>query len=518
MKNLNFVSYILSLLLLSSFLFISCDDEGTIVDTSPLLAEPAALSISTGMTGSIAVSGGQTPYSIQVGPDTTFCTATIATIGLVTVTPRAAGSTSITVQDASDPVRTVTIPITVSIGHGNINVGWTINSQASNLLCPQVNSSQVRITIDGYSPVLRTCGDGAYMFTSITAGNHTFTAELLDPSNNVLSTVNQSIYVVANQDLMLSINFNAPLIIGSLNFAWTIDGLSASTGCSSANSTSVRLTVGNLSPMIEPCSNGQLTMNNIPSGTYTMVADLLDAGNTILSQRVESVTIVTNQTANVNLDFHTGPIVGSATINWTVNGGTNCPVGGNVSITVTGPSAGNYNVGCSAGTYQIQNLGPGTYTFDLVLTDPAQPGQQATVSAQNVNVVAYNDASISLDISCLFCGGTPSTGNADISVTCTGPACGLTGTLRFILKDCGVGTPAQSTGTYTGITLTAGTPNSHTFSNVLAGGRCVQVYLDVDNSGTLNTGDAYMSLGEANVVIIGGQTATVNLQLDAVSP
>ncbi|MBI3193904.1 MAG: hypothetical protein HYZ34_05455 [Ignavibacteriae bacterium] len=517
MKKILLLSYSVFLLLASSLIFISCEDDIPI-DTTPLLAEPAALSISTGMVGSVAVSGGQTPYSIQVGPDTTFCTATIATIGVLTVTPKAAGTTSITVQDASDPVRTVTIPVTISIGHGDINVAWTINSQAPNLLCPQVNSSQARITVDGYSPVLRTCGDGAYTLSDITAGNHTFTAELLDPSNNVLSTINQSIYVAANQNLMLPINFNAPLIIGSLHFAWTIDGQVASTGCSSANSTSVRLTVGNLSPMIEPCSNGQLTMNNIPSGTYTMVADLLDAGNTLLSQRVESITILTNQTANVNLDFITGPMVGSATINWTVNGGANCPTGGNISITANGPSAGNYNVSCSAGTYQIPNLGPGTYSFDLVLTDPAQPGQQATISAQNVNIIAYNDANISLDISCLFCGGTPTTGNAVIDVTCTGPACGLTGTLRFILKDCGVGTPAQSTGTYTGVTLSAGTPNSHTFSNALAGGRCVQVYLDVNNNGILDTGDAFMSQIEQNVVVLGGQTVTRTVQLDAVSP
>ncbi|MBI3189943.1 MAG: hypothetical protein HYZ33_04780, partial [Ignavibacteriales bacterium] len=185
MKKLLLLSCSLFLIVASSIVFISCDDSGPVEDTTPLLAEPAALNVSTGTTGAVAVSGGQTPYSIQVGPDTTFCTATIATIGVLTVNPKAAGSTFVTIQDASDPVRTVAIPITVSIGYGNVNVAWSINGQSANLMCAQVNSVQMRVTIDGYAPVLRSCGDGAYTLTGITAGNHTMTAVLLDPSSNV---------------------------------------------------------------------------------------------------------------------------------------------------------------------------------------------------------------------------------------------------------------------------------------------------------------------------------------------
>ncbi|GEM_PF-3440689 len=506
------------LLLFSSLLIISCnnDDAGPADTQSPLLAEPSALSVSTGTTGLVAVSGGVTPYTLLTAPDASIATASVATIGVVTVTPVDAGVTIMTVQDNSSPARTIEIPITVTIGHGTVGFAWTVNGQAPNVLCGQVNSTQVRVTVSGYSPILNPCGLASFNIDTITAGDHTITAELLSPSLTVLATVTQNIYVAAEVLTPVSVNFSAPLIIGSFHPTWTINSQPSGTGCQ--NATSVRIALGNLAPIIEPCSNGQFTLNLIPAGTYTMVADLLDASNTVLSHITQNVTININQTTNLPLNFTIGPIAGSATINWTVNGGQNCVTNGNVNIVATGPSNGGYNSACGAYSYDINNLAPGTYTFDLTLTDPAHVGQQATAQIANVTITDQNHSTVSADLNCLFCGGSSSTGFVNVNVSCVGAACGLTGTLYFIIKDCGITTAYLNNENEPGVSLTGGTPVSHTVSTVLSGSRCVVAYLDVDNNGILSAGDAVASIPEQSIIVYGGQTTNVDITLDSVSP
>ncbi len=504
-------------LLFSTMLIISCnnDDAGPSDVQSPLVAEPSTLTVSTGTTGLVAVSGGVTPYTILNAPDASIATATAATIGVVTVTPVSAGATTITVQDNSSPVKTIDIPITVIIGHGTVAVAWTVNGQEPYAMCGQVNSNQVRVTIAGYSPVLNPCGLANFNIDSITAGDHSITAELLSPSSVVLATITQNVYVAADESTPLTLNFTAPLIIGSFHPTWTINSQPSGTGCQ--NATSVRISLGNLFSRIEPCSNGQLTITTIPAGTYLMVADLLDASNTILSHLAQNVTIQISQTTPLALNFTTGAIAGSATINWTVNGGQNCVTNGNVSITATGPSNGNFNSACGAYGYDIQNLGPGTYTFDLVLTDPSHVGQQATAQIQNVTISDHQHSTFSADLNCLFCGGTSSAGFVKVNVSCGGAACGLTGTLYVIVKDCGSSNTLNNENE-PGSTLTGGSPISHTVSNVLSGARCVLVYLDVDSNGIISAGDAVSVIAEQNIFVYGGQTTNVDVTLDSVSP
>ncbi|TAK52496.1 MAG: hypothetical protein EPO24_15195 [Bacteroidetes bacterium] len=512
-----FTVTLVALILISCSIFsISCNDDEVPIDTTPLVSEPPALSVATGTTGLAAVSGGVTPYSIQIAPDSTIAIASIQTIGILDVTPVAAGSTSVTVQDNSDPPRMVTIPITVTIGYGNVTFGWTINGQSPGIQCPQVNSSQVRVTIDGYSPVTRPCNESAFTIETITAGNHTITAELLNPSSTVLSTITQSIFVEANETVLITGNFTAPLIIGSVNISWTINGQPAGSGC--LNAISVRAALGALTPITEPCSSGELLLTAIPAGTYSLASDLLDAGNTVLDNIIRNVTIVANQTTYVNLNFTTGAIAGSATVHWTVNGGPNCTPNGDIRIVATGPSPSEITTTCDAYSHQFTNLGPGTYSFEIFLTDASYPGQQSSALLENVSVVDNANTSVSQNLNCLFCTGTDSAGWVQVDVTCGGAACGLTGTLYVIIKDCGTGNVPLNTESVPGATLSAGTPLSHTVSDVFSGGRCVVVFLDVDGNGQISTGDAISSLGETYVLVSGGQTATVDIMLDSVSP
>ncbi len=517
MKKTVAVVYGILIIIISSFLLLSCEEDTGPADVqTPLLIEPASVAVTTGSTGLAAVSGGMTPYSIQTAPNPAVARATITTFGVLTITPVASGSTFVTVRDSDDPARTADVPITVTTGFGAVSVIWSINNQAPTYLCEQVASTLVRVTVDGYAPVTGPCGSGSITLDTVTAGNHFVTAELLNASNVVLSTITDSIFVAATYTTNVPAAFHAPLIIGALQAHWTINGQPAGAGCGSG--VSVRAQLNSRLPSSEPCSRGQLTMLDIPAGNYTLVTDLLDDNNTSLSHGVMSVTIVANQITTVNLNFTTGPIAGNANINWTVNNGQNCPQNGQIKIEVTGPTTKTVNTNCSALTSHITGLGPGTYTFDITLTDPDFPGMQATAQAQNVTVTANSTTVVSRNIECLFCSGSDSTGWIQATVSCGGAACGLTGTLYVVIKDCGTNTAWQNTDTILGTTLSAGTPVSHTVTNVYAGGRCVMVFLDVDGNGQISTGDAISSIPETSTVVLGGQTATVNITLDTVSP
>ena len=517
MKKSPAVTIGIFLFILSSLFMASCNNNDTPAEAqTSLSAEPSALTVSTGTTGLAAISGGSTPYSIKTAPNSTVATATITSYGVLTVTPVNSGSTSISIQDGSSPARTVNIPITITIGHGGFTFDWTINGDSPTLLCAQVNSQLISVTVNGYAPVTNPCGGGTISMDTVTAGTHTVVAQLLNPSSSVLSTVTETVYVAANQVTTVHANFNATLIIGTFHAAWTINNQPSGSGCE--NATSVRAVLGDFTPVVELCSTGHITMNYVPAGTYAFVADLLDANNTSLSHIAQNVTIGTSQTTNTSMNFTIGPIAGSATINWTINGGENCVTNGNMNIAIHGPSTVSFNTNCSTYSDLIPSLGPGTYTFDLTLTDPAHTGQQATAEVQNVTVSNNANTVVPVDVPCLFCGGTSSTGWVQAHVSCGGAACGLSGTLYVIIQDCGTGTVPLNADTLLGATLTAGTPIDNIVSNVLTGGRCVIVFLDVDGDGRISTGDAISSLGEQNVIIYGGQTSTVNVTLDSVSP
>jgi len=94
-----------------------------------------------------------------------------------------------------------------------------------------------------------------------------------------------------------------------------------------------------------------------------------------------------------------------------VNGGQFCPRDasqnptGTVTINVSGgptsvsPSPSS---GCDTYRLQIPSLAPGTYTFDLVLSD-TQHSETAVSQAAGVNVVAGADAAIAVNFTCSFC-------------------------------------------------------------------------------------------------------------------
>ncbi|MBA4386189.1 MAG: hypothetical protein C0410_15755, partial [Anaerolinea sp.] len=89
--------------------------QGTVTrSTLPLTANPSSITVQVGQNAQAQISGGTLPYEIQNPPNASIATASIGGTSTLIVNGTFAGSTSVTVRDNSSPVRTVTVPITVT--------------------------------------------------------------------------------------------------------------------------------------------------------------------------------------------------------------------------------------------------------------------------------------------------------------------------------------------------------------------------------------------------------------------
>jgi len=103
------------------------------VSVAVLVASPSAVSVKRQQTKYVYLSGGTYPYSISTSSNPAIATVTISSSSL-TVTGIAQGATSVTINDAANPVHSVTIPITVTIPEKFTTAGkMSMSSSAGNL-------------------------------------------------------------------------------------------------------------------------------------------------------------------------------------------------------------------------------------------------------------------------------------------------------------------------------------------------------------------------------------------------
>jgi hypothetical protein len=159
------------------------------------------------------------------------------------------------------------------------------------------------------------------------------------------------------------------------------------------------------------------TLTPVPAGDWCVSAYLdvngsgaYDAGDVAMSPAEAAVTVSASVRASVAIELRdivpSAGGAGSALLTWTVNGGQNCPSGAQVTTT-TGPAGPAVpqpqQSACTTYSQQV-DLAPGTYSFELALTDPNHPGQAAQATVSSVQVVSGQQASVGpVDLACSFC-------------------------------------------------------------------------------------------------------------------
>lgn len=141
------------------------------------------------------------------------------------------------------------------------------------------------------------------------------------------------------------------------------------------------------------------------------------------------------------------------------------------------------------------------------------PGDAVTAGAP-VQVTMYQGtlSQAQLELSALQPGAGAGSGSLSVTVSCTGPTCGSSGTLVLEALRCADSTVIRST-QLTAQTLTMGTPLMLVMDSLAVGGVCARVYLDVDGNGAISAGDAITGAASVQVDIFAGTMANVAQEL-----
>ena len=160
------------------------------------------------------------------------------------------------------------------------------------------------------------------------------------------------------------------------------------------------------------CSELSITYSNVPSGSYTVTAQMLDASGNPVSNFVGpiGVSFSSGDTATPNINFpatafSNDPAEGTLTLSWTIASSpaaAQCAAHGavNLSVELFDPNGNRVRPGdarrCSAQSVTIPNLAPGTYTVSAEMVNVGGQPVSSAVSAANVDISAGNTTSQSI--------------------------------------------------------------------------------------------------------------------------
>jgi hypothetical protein len=216
-----------------------------------------------------------------------------------------------------------------------------------------------------------------------------------------------------------------PNNVGAAGITWTLvnsqitPGVDQPADCPGSGNVAVTVIGPTNTSSNGPCSNVPLVVPNLVAGSYDFDLVLTDETNHPGQSAAAFATadIIAGSTADIQVTIDctfcpANPSVGTASITWTlvnsqitpgVDTPATCPVGGNVEVTITGPTSGGASGPCSNTPLVIPALAAGSYTFDLLLTDETNhPGQSAAAQV-SADIIAGSTADIQLTIDCTFC-------------------------------------------------------------------------------------------------------------------
>jgi hypothetical protein len=186
-----------------------------------------------------------------------------------------------------------------------------------------------------------------------------------------------------------------------MHFAWTIGGQPAATACSSGGQVLVESTSGpTVVNKMTTCDPGMLLVTDLMPGAYVFRATLSGGATPVVVDGIHG-TVVVGQVATADaIDF---PVAqATLTVSWTVNGGMQCPAGGQVTVAASmgGNPSGLQSGNCTDYQATITGLSAGTYVVDVIV---ALGNMLAMGEQQNVTLQAGANMVGPIDVTCTFC-------------------------------------------------------------------------------------------------------------------
>ena len=331
---------------------------------------------------------------------------------------------------------TTAMDTTTTSGTGNLLVDWTIASSANAAQCSAYGAQTMSIQVlnsSGQQAGLTTASCSALRATvnGLPVGTYTIQAQLLDANGLALASLPAPVSATIS-DLTTTtetvdfpaVAFTTPVAgTGTLQVNWTIAEASDATLCATHAAQTLSIQVFNASNVQygattnAACSALSASIIDLPQGTYTIQAQMLDANGASVSSLVGPLTetisngIVTTQALDFPDDSFgavtTDPTgTGSISVSWTIAEATNtasCGAHDAASISLQLYQAdGVTPIGaalldpCTAFTAILSNLTPGSYALSAQLVNSTMtvstliPAQPIIVTANAVATQAFD--------------------------------------------------------------------------------------------------------------------------------
>lgn len=180
---------------------------------------------------------------------------------------------------------------------------------------------------------------------------------------------------------------------------WTINSNSPSGGSGWV----VELRFGDRAPRTELADRGYANLGRADPGVYELVANLQPAGSSFpLDTQVVSDVVVDGENVDVNIDFS---VIGMLDIQWTVNGGANCPAG---AIVTASWNDGTIDAPCETQQHTVYDASVGADFVSLELRT-AGGAHLAYAGRDFDRLTPGASVSAMVDICCELCPNAPPT-------------------------------------------------------------------------------------------------------------
>ena len=221
---------------------------------------------------------------------------------------------------------------------------------------------------------------------------------------------------------------------GTLTVTWTIGSTAEASLCDKYGASNVAVLIKNSSGnpytnTTPECSALTTTDTNVPTGTYSVYAQLLDATGSTASNYIGPVVVnvTSGNTTIQNIDFpiaslNTNLTTGTLNVIWTIassSADTQCSTYGAAKLSISLSSNGKQygstvTAACADETTSIPNLAPGTYTVNAQMVDAAGQPVSSVIATTNVTIAAQTTTPQLVDFpvaSFSNSQGTPDAGN-----------------------------------------------------------------------------------------------------------
>jgi hypothetical protein len=218
-----------------------------------------------------------------------------------------------------------------SSGKGTLAITWTIASESVASLCGNYNASNVAVLINetsgnSYASSAPACSSLSTSYSNVPDGTYSVTAQMMGVSGNTVSkfvgpivvTVTSGNTTIQNIDFPAA-SFNIDSTSGTLTVAWTIASSSAAAQCSTYGAVNLSVTVldsnGNQygDTTSVACTAATTNIPNVDPGSYTVIAQMLNANDQPVSSVVNATNVVVSAhtTTRQLFDFPASAFAGS---------------------------------------------------------------------------------------------------------------------------------------------------------------------------------------------------------------